>query len=650
MLTVGLFFVMQVGVCAGTVQESISQNTLEETVGKTWSGDRADEEPVPEMGDILYRGIEGDIEWSIDTTGHLSVIGTGDYSRYSSSDRAGWLTYAQDIQTATVQVKGITNTAAMFSGCSNLKNVDLSGLDTRMVTSMAGMFSGCSQLESLDVSHFDTSIVTDMSAMFSGCSSLKELYLNHFDTGCVLSMSYMFSECTNLEGLYISEFDTANVLSMAGMFSNCNSLRTLEINDFNTVRVENMNAMFDGCSNLESLDVSKFDTGSVKELGMMFHGCSKLSSLNVGNFNTERVVSLNGIFSGCTALKVIDLSNWDASGVTEARSIFEYCDNLLEVYAPKNLHEEVELPDSYKGKSGRRYWYDDTGNMHTVLRMDEASAVHYSRKLQWIREDTVELFLQSSYFCVGKAVKPEPYVTYMHSIKLELGKDYKVSYQNNRKAGKGTLVVTGIGNYTGSVSQSFSIVDSLGDLSGCSMKLVSAGAGNGNSMVLGIQCITPAKNYVVELSDAGGKKIKNISYSFSGNRSLYTRTIKNLTKDVYGIRIRPGIGKTYGKWSDRVYVIRQPDASATALKGSAKIKWEKLDDVSGYEIYMSRRKNGKFTKVATTDKNVTEKTISKLGGKKLVKGNYYYYVLGKKKVGKKTFRSAVNEIGKIKVK
>jgi surface protein len=58
----------------------------------------------------------------------------------------------------------------MFSGCSSLVSLDLSGFDTSSVTDMRSMFYGCSSLSSLDLSCFDTSSVTNMMCMFDGCS------------------------------------------------------------------------------------------------------------------------------------------------------------------------------------------------------------------------------------------------------------------------------------------------------------------------------------------------------------------------------------------------------------------------------------------------------------------------------------------------
>jgi len=59
------------------------------------------------------------------------------------------------------------------------------------------MFSGCSSLKELNLSNFNTNNVTDMRSMFSGCSSLKELNLSNFNNNNVNDMTDMFYECSN---------------------------------------------------------------------------------------------------------------------------------------------------------------------------------------------------------------------------------------------------------------------------------------------------------------------------------------------------------------------------------------------------------------------------------------------------------------------
>lgn len=55
----------------------------------------------------------------------------------------------------------------------------------------------------------------------------------------------------------------------------------------------------------------------------------------------------------------------------------------------------------------------------------------------------------------GEAQKPVIKANY--NGELEKGKDYRVVYSKNIKAGKGTATITGIGNYTGTVNKTFTI-------------------------------------------------------------------------------------------------------------------------------------------------------------------------------------------------
>ena len=57
----------------------------------------------------------------------------------------------------------------------------------------------------------------------------------------------------------------------------------------------------------------------------------------------------------------------------------------------------------------------------------------------------------------GKALKPAVSVK-VNNKKLKNGVDYKVTYSNNKKVGKATVTVTGIGNYKGTIKKTFKIV------------------------------------------------------------------------------------------------------------------------------------------------------------------------------------------------
>ena len=178
----------------------------------------------------------------------------------------------------------LTSTAYWFYWCYNLTSIaGLENVKTGKVTNMLGMFSGCSSLTSLDVSGFKTDNVTSMNSMFYRCSSLTSLDVSGFKTNNVTSMNSMFLGCSSLTSLDVSGFKTDNVTDMGGMFYDCSSLTSLDVSSFKTDKVTNMFSMFRSCSSLTSLDLGSFKTNNVKDMGWMFAGCHNLSTIYVSD-------------------------------------------------------------------------------------------------------------------------------------------------------------------------------------------------------------------------------------------------------------------------------------------------------------------------------------------------------------------------------
>ncbi|PCY38661.1 BspA family leucine-rich repeat surface protein [Listeria monocytogenes] len=181
----------------------------------------------------------------------------------------------------------LLTTEGMFKNCSNLMEVDLSGLDTSAVTTMWDMFNSCRALEELDVSHFDTSSVTNMSYMFYDNRNLEVLDVSNLDTSSVTNMYAMFEDCTSLEELDVSHFDTSSVTNMAAMFSDNEKVEKLDLSTFDTSSVTNMGTMFKNCTALKSLYLDNFTHAASST--DMFTGTTSLSYLfvshNVSNFN-----------------------------------------------------------------------------------------------------------------------------------------------------------------------------------------------------------------------------------------------------------------------------------------------------------------------------------------------------------------------------
>ena len=196
----------------------------------------------------------------------------------------------------------VTNMEYMFSECSNLEELDLSGFTTENVVNMRHMFSRCSNLEELDLSGFTTENVISMESMFDGCGHLKKLNLSGFTAENVTDVSYMFNGCWKMEELDLSGFHMENVKNMRCMFYCCSNLKSLDLSGVTAENVTNMRYMFDGCRNLEELDLSGFYMGNVKDMSRMFADCEKLKKLNLSGLDIGKVLYKKDMFTGCDSL------------------------------------------------------------------------------------------------------------------------------------------------------------------------------------------------------------------------------------------------------------------------------------------------------------------------------------------------------------
>ena len=219
----------------------------------------------------------------------------------------------------------------------------------------------------------------------------------------------------------------------------------------------------------------------------------------------------------------------------------------------------------------------------------------------------------STYAYDGKAKKPGVTVK-LNGKTLKNGTDYTVSYSNNTKVGTAKVTITGKGNYTGSVSKTYSIKNNFkkATISGISNKSYT-----GKNIT---QSITVKYN---------GKTLKNgtdYTVSYSNNKNIGTATVKIAGKCSY----TGTITKTF-----KINPAKQEIQKLTAKSKAFFVDWAQKGSATGYEIQYAT--NSKFTsakKVTITNNKTDTKTISKLSGKKkyyvrvrsytTVKGTKYY--------------------------
>ena len=219
----------------------------------------------------------------------------------------------------------------------------------------------------------------------------------------------------------------------------------------------------------------------------------------------------------------------------------------------------------------------------------------------------------STYAYDGKAKKPGVTVK-LNGKTLKNGTDYTVSYSNNTKVGTAKVTITGKGNYTGTISKTYSIKN---DFKKATISGISNKSYTGKNIT---QSITVKYN---------GKTLKNstdYTVSYSSNKNIGTATVKIAGKGSY----TGTITKTF-----KINPAKQEIQKLTAKSKAFFVDWAQKGSATGYEIQYAT--NSKFTsakKVTITNNKTDKTTVSKLSGKKkyyvrvrsytTVKGTKYY--------------------------
>ena len=219
----------------------------------------------------------------------------------------------------------------------------------------------------------------------------------------------------------------------------------------------------------------------------------------------------------------------------------------------------------------------------------------------------------STYAYDGKAKTPSVNVK-VNGKTLKKDTDYTVSYSNNTKVGTAKVTITGKGNYTGSVSKTYSIKNNFKK---ATVSSISTKAFTGKNIT---QSIT------VKYNGKTLKKGTDYTVSYSNNKNIGTATVKITGKCSY----TGTITKTF-----KINPAKQEIQKLTAKSKAFFVDWAQKGSATGYEIQYAT--NSKFTsakKVTITNNKTDTKTISKLSGKKkyyvrvrsytTVKGTKYY--------------------------
>lgn len=406
-------------------------------------------------------GTIGPIRWDLDSEGNLLFRGSLKFPLLEP-DKIPWREYAGRIKSVTFDVSsiqdgdltnyfyncvnlqsvgdfpnGIRNLTQTFQNCRSLRSVGKipDSVETmehtfenctsfnqavtipKSVKNLKGVFQGCAALSRLP--NIETTQVKDYSYLLQGTSVAKPVSI---PTG-VTNVTAMFKDCKKLTD---SPELPEGITEAAKCFYQCNSLSKAPSLP---KTIENISEMFYGCEKLKAVPNIP---SSVKNMSGCYAGCVRASG-------------------SCTIYAVIN----DTAGYNKFAAVTSVCDSSVkgEFLGAAGTGMAVNY---IAGNAHliRRYlaagW--NCGNLETTGVWGKLKA---GEKIPQSLEDcTVSPLSPVTY--TGKAICPEPKV-YYGSVLLKENTDYTVAYTDNISAGTATVIITGIGDYSGKKQLSFTI-------------------------------------------------------------------------------------------------------------------------------------------------------------------------------------------------
>lgn len=217
------------------IPDRIAATYTAEKLDDGWCLFRADYDKDPAVSNCM---------WKVDN-------GTLRIKPYKESDDADlgfylrsrpWAAYNDQITAISIEgeCKFSDSINSAFGGMPALKTADLRGLSLRWPKDMGFLFSGCPQLESVTFNSNCKSSVRTYAYMFSNCTSLKFVDMSGVDCNNwpVESLKHMFDGCTFLEKVDVSGMATGQFTEMEGMFNGCTALRSIAVGSTFTFKGE----------------------------------------------------------------------------------------------------------------------------------------------------------------------------------------------------------------------------------------------------------------------------------------------------------------------------------------------------------------------------------------------------------------------------
>lgn len=535
----------------------------------------------------------------------------------------------------------------VFSGCTKLSRITLPDTITTINDST---FKGCAGLQSIEL---PKSLTTISKNAFEGCSGLTAVT---FPANNITISQYAFWACRGLTNVVVQGKATIE----GNAFADCSGLTHVEV--------------LNGETNFTG---NPFDGGTTNKL--VFYGYSGSTTQTFANSENYAFVKLDAAnplsddmitlesdaytYTGSAITPEVTVKNASVTLVEGKDYEVSYQNNMNAGTATvtiTGLGSYTSAEDNTYGE-GRYY----TGNVVKPFAIAPKE----------LKKCTIEL-AGSSYGYTGNAITPEIKVT-DGTVVLTEGKDYTVSYSENTNVGTAKVAITGIGNYTATVEQTFEIT--VRNIDTCNVSLEAeyfyyTGAAITPEVTVKNGEVTLEKNkdYTVSYDSNVNEGTATVTIQGTGNYTgIITRTFNIIRKNISickvdaveeqfytGKEVKPGVtvtddgtklteGTDYtlsyknnkeagtatititgqGKYTGSINLTFQIVKKVSGVKAAAAsynsvtVSWSPIKGVTGYKVYRSTGKKGDYELVKTIkDRNKTSYTDTKLDT-----GTTYYY-------------------------
>ena len=361
-----------------------------------------------------------------------------------------------------------------------------------------------------------------------------------------------FSLCSSLRGISLP----SSLKSIGdGVFNECDDLQEIILPNGLEQIGKNI---FNQCSNLTTVIIS---AGTSDVRGDIFVGCSSLESIQVDE-NNENYASINGVLynKDFTELIFCPVKVPDIEIPETVTEIGEYA-----FYGGYRKISDIELPDGVEKIGDHTFGFCYSLSTITVpetvtyigdqaftecnklimLGYSGSYAESYATEhgISFIDIGTyTPLFKcrvsidENLYYYDGENKKPLVTVKY-NDIVLEENVDYSVEYTGNTDIGSGTVTITGLGKYVGTVNRYFCIIPQ------------DAESGGMCAYIDGL--ITPSYTYVVK-SDTNTITAGIVAGEDCGDDYSFNDWVKHIIKvtDTSGNVSYYSFGGSYATWGD----------------------------------------------------------------------------------------------------